>query len=57
MRTEKKKDAKKDALKKPTPVFLPGKTHGQQSLEGYGPWACKRVEYNLDLSNKGPPNL
>ena len=21
----------------PTPVFLPGKSHGQRSLEGYGP--------------------
>ena len=22
---------------KPTPVFLPGKSHGQRSLEGYSP--------------------
>ena len=22
----------------PTPVFLPGKSHGQNSLEGYSPW-------------------
>ena len=22
----------------PTPVFLPGQSHGQRSLEGYGPW-------------------
>ena len=22
----------------PTPVFLPGKSHGQRSLEGYSPW-------------------
>ena len=22
----------------PTPVFLPGKFHGQRSLVGYGPW-------------------
>jgi len=21
-----------------TPVFLPGKFHGQKSLAGYGPW-------------------
>ena len=23
----------------PTPVFLPGKSHGQRSLAGYSPWA------------------
>ena len=27
----------------PTPIFLPGKSHGQRSLAGYSPWACKRV--------------
>ena len=26
----------------PTPVFLPGKSHGQRSLVGYSPWGCKR---------------
>ena len=29
------------------PVFLHGKSHGQRSLEGYGPWGHKRVRYNL----------
>ena len=24
-----------------TPVFLPGKSHGQKSLAGYGPWGPK----------------
>ena len=24
----------------PTPVFLPGKSHGWRSLEGYSPWGC-----------------
>ena len=24
-----------------TPVFLPGKSHGQRSLAGYSPWAHK----------------
>ena len=24
-----------------TPVFLPGKAHGQRSLAGYSPWGCK----------------
>ena len=26
----------------PTPVFLPGKSHGQRSLLGYSPWGCKK---------------
>ena len=30
-----------------TPVFLPGKSHGQRSLMGYSPWDCKRVGYHL----------
>ena len=25
----------------PTPVFLPGKSHGQRSLVGYRPWGRK----------------
>ena len=24
----------------PTPVFLPGESHGQRSLAGYCPWGC-----------------
>ena len=31
----------------PTPVFLPGKSHGQRSLVGNSPWGLKRVGYNL----------
>ena len=31
----------------PTPVFLPGKSHGQRSLAGYSPWGCKWVRHNL----------
>ena len=27
----------------PTPVFLPGKIDGQNTLTGYSPWGCKRV--------------
>ena len=26
----------------PTPVLLPGESHGQRSLVGYGPWGLKR---------------
>ena len=28
----------------PTPVFLPGKSHGQRRLEGYNPWGGKESE-------------
>ena len=31
----------------PTPVFLPGKSHGQRSLAGYSPCGHKRVGHNL----------
>ena len=33
----------------PTPVFLPGKFHGQRSLVGSSPWGCKRVSYDLAM--------
>ena len=26
-----------------TPVFLPGKSHGQRTLVGYSPWSLQRV--------------
>ena len=32
---------------KPTPVSLPGKSHGQRRLAGYSPWNCKRVRHDL----------
>ena len=28
----------------PTPVFLPGKSHGWRSLVGYSPWGCKESD-------------
>ena len=28
----------------PTPVFWPEKSHGQRSLAGYSPWACKKSD-------------
>ena len=28
----------------PTPVFLPGKSHGWRSLAGYSPWNCKELD-------------
>ena len=30
----------------PTPVSLPGKSHGQRCLEGYCPWGHERVGHN-----------
>ena len=29
---------------KPTPVFLPGESHGQRSLVGYSPWGHKELD-------------
>ena len=28
----------------PTPVFLPGESHGQKSLAGYSPWGRKESD-------------
>ena len=28
----------------PTPVFLPGESHGQRSLAGYSPWGHKESD-------------
>ena len=28
----------------PTPVFLPGKSHGQRNLMGYSPWCCRKLD-------------
>ena len=28
----------------PTPVFLPGESHGQRSLVGYSPWGLKESD-------------
>ena len=32
-------------------AFLPGKYHGQRSLEGYSPWGHKRVRQLKRLNN------
>ena len=31
----------------PTPVSLPGKFHGQRSLEDCSPWGCRRVGHDI----------
>ena len=30
----------------PTPVSLPGESHEQKSLVGYGSWGCKESDMN-----------
>ena len=34
----------------PTPVSLPGESHGQRSLVGYSPWGCKELDTTKRLS-------
>ena len=31
----------------PTPIFLPGKSHGQRSLTGFSSWGCKESDTTL----------
>ena len=38
----------------PTPVFLPGESHGQRSLAGYSPWGHKESDPTEQLT---PPTL
>ena len=46
----------------PTPVFLPGKSHGQRSLEGTSPWdrwgsdTTERLHFHFSLSCIGEGN-
>ena len=46
----------------PTPVLLPGKSHGQRSLVGYSPWGRKesdmteRLHFHFSLSCIGEAN-
>ena len=36
--------------KQPTPVLLPGESHGQRSLVGYSPWVAKSRTRLSDLT-------
>ena len=36
----------------PTPVFLPGKSHGQWSLAGYSPWGHKESDTTITRKKK-----
>ena len=46
----------------PTPVFLPGKSHGRRSLVGYSPWGreesdtTERLQFHFSLSCFGEGN-
>ena len=46
----------------PTPVLLPGKSHGRKSLVGYSPWGCEesdtteRLHFHFSLSCIGEGN-
>ena len=35
----------------PTPLFLPGESHRQRSLEGYSPWDCNELDTTEHLSS------
>ena len=35
----------------PTPVFFPGKSHGQKSLVGYSPWDLKELDTTERLTH------
>ena len=39
----------------PTPVFLPGESHGQRSLVGYSPWGHKELDMTERLSTQHNP--
>ena len=34
----------------PTPVFFPGKFHGQRGLVGHSPWGCKELDTTEQLT-------
>ena len=35
-----------------TPIFLPGKFHGQRSLVGFSSWVCKESDMTKRLSTQ-----
>ena len=42
-----------DGIWQPTPVFLPGKSHGQRNSAGYSAWSHKE----LDMTNQLTPGV
>ena len=43
--------------RQPTPVFLPGESRGQGSLEGYRPWGHKESNRTEQLNNNMLNNI
>ena len=43
--------------RQPTPVFLPGKSHGQSSLVGYRPWGRNELDTTWLLNNNNKKKL
>ena len=41
----------------PVPVFLPGESHGQRNLAGYGPWGRKESEMTEATQQSTPQTL
>ena len=41
----------------PTPVFLPGKFHGQRNLVGYSPWGCTELDMTEHALMKQPSKI
>ena len=41
----------------PTPVFLPGKSHGQRSLVGYSPWGHKAPDMTEHARSTSPSKI
>ena len=39
-----REDLPEKEISQPTPVFLPGKSHGQRNLVGYSPWGRKESD-------------
>ena len=44
-------------LDPPTPVFLPGKSHGQRSLVGHSPYSGKELDTSEQLNNNNSKPL
>ena len=56
------RDSDTQALRHPTPVLLPGKSHGRKSLVGYSPWGrqesdtTEQLPFHFSLSCTGEGN-
>ena len=37
----------------PTPVFLPGESHGQRRLAAYSPWGCRELKVKEESEKVG----